>query len=308
MLWNNRPQFGQNTTEVMDVKKEKLSTFFKGKGFYAALAVGAVSLFAVGIINSNIISNDNNNVTENPSTQIAENVQQGEDTEENTNVVNENSGLSQNDGNNSGTIADTQEQKENVMTEQGKNGEQNSEISDLVEPEAEDLTAKEEEGLQSELAAEELVAEVLSPESQISNLVFNEEEGLVWPVQGEILLGYSMEKPIFFKTLAQYKCNSALVIEANEGTQVYSAAKAVITDIATTDETGITITAAIGNEYELVYGQLTDVQVKVGDTVEKGTLLGTIAAPTKYYVEEGSNLYFKVLEAGEAVNPLLLLN
>ena len=308
MLWNNRPQFGQNTTEVMDVKKEKLSTFFKGKGFYAALAVGAVSLFAVGIINSNTISNDNNNVTENPSTQIAENIQQGEDTEENTNVVNQNSGLSPNDANNSETIADTQEQKENVMTEQGKNGEQNSEISDLVEPEVEDLTAKEDEGVQSKLASEELVAEVLSPESQISNLVFNEEEGLVWPVQGEILLGYSMEKPIFFKTLAQYKCNSALVIEANEGTRVYSAAKAVITDIATNDETGVTITAAIGNEYELVYGQLADVQVKVGDIVEKGTLLGSIAAPTKYYVEEGSNLYFKVLEAGEAVNPLLLLN
>ena len=290
------------------MKKEKLGAFFKGKGFYAALAVGAVSLFAVGIINSNTISNDNNNVTENPSTQIAENIQQGEDTEENTNVVNENSGLSPNDANNSETIANTQEQKENVMTEQGKNDEQNSEISDLVEPEVDGISAKEDEGVESELASEELVAEVLSPESQISNLVFNEEEGLVWPVQGEILLGYSMEKPIFFKTLAQYKCNSALVIEANEGTRVYSAAKAVITDIATNDETGVTITAAIGNEYELVYGQLADVQVKVGDTVEKGTLLGSIAAPTKYYVEEGSNLYFKVLEAGEAVNPLLLLN
>ena len=292
----------------MDVKKEKLGAFFKGKGFYAALAVGAVSLFAVGIINSNTISNDNNNVTENPSTQIAENIQQGEDTEENTNVVNENSGLSPNDANNSETIANTQEQKENVMTEQGKNDEQNSEISDLVEPEVDGISAKEDEGVESELASEELVAEVLSPESQISNLVFNEEEGLVWPVQGEILLGYSMEKPIFFKTLAQYKCNSALVIEASEGTQVYSAAKAVITDIATNDETGVTITAAIGNEYELVFGQLADVQVKVGDTVENGAILGSIAAPTKYYVEEGSNLYFKVLEAGEAVNPLLLLN
>ena len=118
------------------------------------------------------------------------------------------------------------------MTEQGKNDEQNSEISDLVEPEVDGISAKEDEGVESELASEELVAEVLSPESQISNLVFNEEEGLVWPVQGEILLGYSMEKPIFFKTLAQYKCNSALVIEASEGTQVYSAAKAVITDIA----------------------------------------------------------------------------
>ena len=76
----------------MDVKKEKLSTFFKGKGFYAALAVGAVSLFAVGIINSNTISNDNNDLAKNPSTQFAENARPGEDTEENTNGVKENEG------------------------------------------------------------------------------------------------------------------------------------------------------------------------------------------------------------------------
>ena len=277
------------------MKKEKLSTFFKGKGFYTALAVGAVSLFAVGIVNSNIISNDSNDLAQNPSTQIAENAQQGEDTGENTNVINENTGVNENEQVNTGT------NEQNV-----------EEISDLVEPEAVENQAMEEAkiGMQEEVQTEpeNQTAEVLSGDSQISNLVFNEEEGLVWPVQGEILLEYSMEKPIFFKTLAQYKCNSALVIEAKEGTQIFSATKAVITDIATTDETGVTITANIGSDYEVIYGQVTDVQVKVGDIVEKGDLLGVVAAPTKYYVEEGSNLYFKVLEAGEPVNPLLLLN
>ena len=295
-------QIGKNTTEVMDVKKEKLSTFFKGKGFYAALAVGAISLFAVGIINSNTISNDSNDLAQNPSTQIAENAQQGEDTGENTNGVN--TGLEQSDKNES---KNGNQNKSDIGTSNGNTSKKTAdEISDLVEPQPTETEVQEE--AQTETEFENQTAEVLSGDSQIHNLVFNEEEGLVWPVQGEILLNYSMEKPIFFKTLAQYKCNSALVIEAKEGTQIFSATKAVITDIATTDEIGVTITANIGNDYEVIYGQVADVQVKVGDIVEKGDLLGVVAAPTKYYVEEGSNLYFKVLEAGEPVNPLLLLN
>ena len=290
----------------MDVKKEKLSAFFNGKGFYAALAVGAVSLFAVGIINTNTISNDNNSLAKNPSNQIVENIQQGEDTKENTNAINENTGIRQDNGKNIETPTDVEKQKENNPKERQKNDLQSSDIPDLVEPEVTETKVQNENG--EKLPTEGIVAEVLSTESQISNLTFNEEEGLVWPVQGEILLDYSMEKPIFFQTLAQYKCNSALVIEAKEGTEVYSATKAIITDIATTDETGVTITAAIGNDYQIIYGQLTDVQVKVGDVVEKGAVLGTVAAPTKYYVEEGSNLYFKVLENEEPMNPLLLLN
>lgn len=276
------------------MKKENLGAFFKGKGFYTALAVGTAALFAVGMISTNMISNDKKELAENPSTQIAENARQGEDTEENTGKVKENTD----------TNKDNQTAKPEKTSEKQKDKpeEKQEEISDLIEPEAEKPETE------AKAEPEETVTEVLSQESQINNLVFDEEEGLVWPVQGDILLEYSMEKPIYFKTLAQYKCNSAIVIEAKEKTEVYSAAKGIITDISKTDETGTTITASIGNDYQLVYGQLSDVQVKVGDTVEKGTLLGKVAAPTKYYVEEGSNLYFKVLAGDEPVNPLLLLN
>lgn len=287
------------------MKKEKSGTFFGGKGFYAALAAGAAALFAVGMISTNMISDDKKELAENPSTQVAENAQQ---TEENTDTTKENrvtepeAGSQEKDNKNGSPTTNStaeQQKKENDKKEEA------NELSDFVEPETENTDRQREAAAELQ---EQQTAEVLSMESQVNTLTFDEESGLVWPVQGDILLDYSMEKPIYFKTLAQYKCNSAIVIEAKEGTEVYSAAKGIITDISEKDETGVTITASVGNEYQIIYGQLSDVQVKVGDTVEKGAILGKVAAPTKYYVEEGSNLYFKVLEGEESINPLLLLN
>jgi len=40
-----------------------------------------------------------------------------------------------------------------------------------------------------------------------------------------------------------------------------------------------------------------DAYVNPGDTI------GSVAAPTKYYSVEGSNLYFKLTKDGEPVNP-----
>ena len=63
----------------------------------------------------------------------------------------------------------------------------------------------------------------------------------------------------------------------------------------------------IGNGYSLVYGQLENLNLEVGDFVSQGEVIGTIAKPTKYYTVEGSNLYFQVLEDGKTINPMLLL-
>ena len=39
--------------------------------------------------------------------------------------------------------------------------------------------------------------------------------------------------------------------------------------------------------------------------MEAGDLLGYVSEPTKYYSEEGSNLYFKMTHQDEAVDPVL---
>lgn len=144
-------------------------------------------------------------------------------------------------------------------------------------------------------------------ETVARQLAFNEEKGLLWPVKGDIVMKYDMSGTTYFKTLAQYRSNPALVIAAKEGTKVKSAAEGEVLSVRKNDETGMTVTMNIGNDYTLVYGQLKDVSVKAGDLVKAGDTIAAVSKPTQYYTEEGANLYFQVKEKKETVDPLLLL-
>lgn len=136
---------------------------------------------------------------------------------------------------------------------------------------------------------------------------FKEDNGLLWPVQGDVIMKFNMNGTAYFKTLAQYRCNPAVIISAKEGTKVKAAADGEITSVKKREETGLTVTMNIGNDYTLVYGQLKGVSLAQGDKVSAGDVIGSIAAPTQYYTEEGSNLYFQVKEKKESIDPLLLL-
>lgn len=137
-----------------------------------------------------------------------------------------------------------------------------------------------------------------------SSVYFSEDSQLLWPVNGNILMNYSMDKTMYFSTLDQYKYNPALVISGAEGDQVISAAPGIIKSIDVTAETGNTVNVDLGNGYELFYGQLKEVPVKVGDYVEAKTILGYVSQPTKYYSVEGCNVYFEMRKDGQPVNPL----
>lgn len=136
---------------------------------------------------------------------------------------------------------------------------------------------------------------------------FNEEKGLGWPVKGDVLMKFSMTDAVYFKTLAQYRCNPAILIGSKVGTKVKAAAAGEVLSVEKRDETGLTVTMNIGDEYTLTYGQLKNVSLKEGDEVAAGDVIGKVANPSTSYTEEGSNLYFKVEQKGEAVDPLLLL-
>lgn len=151
--------------------------------------------------------------------------------------------------------------------------------------------------------------ETEEPASETSGKVaqavhFGETDGLVWPISGNVLLNFSMDKTIYFPTLAQYKYNPAIVIEAQEGENIVAAASGEVLRIYSDEETGQTVVMNLGDGYELTYGQLDNLQVYTGDYVEAGEVLGTVAAPTKYYSVEGSNVYFKLTKDGEPINPL----
>jgi murein DD-endopeptidase MepM/ murein hydrolase activator NlpD len=163
-----------------------------------------------------------------------------------------------------------------------------------------------------EPAAVETAGKTVQAENNpvLDDLSFNADDGLRWPIKGNVIMNYSMDHTIYHATLMLYKCNPAIIIDAEVGDEVKAAAKGVVTSIEEdNDETGCTVTTSIGDGYSLVYGQLDGeaLDLEVGDTVDAGDAIGLIAEPTEYYTVEGSNLYFKVLENDQTVNPMSLL-
>lgn len=191
------------------------------------------------------------------------------------------------------------QQEQQVETE-----EQAEEASSVVEPQVKEPAVveevPEEPVVEAPAVEEEPVQQTIAEET----LHFEQGEDLVWPLEGNVLLNYSMDSTIYFPTLEQYQYNPAIVIGGDVNSKVYLVAKGKITDISTNEVTGCTVTQDLGDGYTAVYGQLKEVNFEVGDLVESGQVIGYVSEPTKYYSVEGSNLYFELLKDGEPVNPL----
>lgn len=149
--------------------------------------------------------------------------------------------------------------------------------------------------------------ETMKKVSAEDKLHFDQETGLLWPVEGDVLIEYSADKVVFFPTLSQYKTNPAMIIGSEVGESVKASAAGIVKSINKSDETGRTVTIAIGDDFQVIYGQLKDVTVEEGDSVSEGQVIGKIAKPTKYYSVEGANLYYQVKQKDETVNPLVFL-
>lgn len=149
-------------------------------------------------------------------------------------------------------------------------------------------------------------ASVNAPASALS---FTSNSILVWPVEtNDIVIEFSMDTTTYFATLDMYKTSDAVCIRSSINSPVYAAADGIVTANSYNEETGRFISMDLGNNYELTYGQLKDIQIDEGSAVAKGDLIGYISEPTKYYSVEGANLYLKLTCDGVAVDPLDYLN
>ena len=146
-----------------------------------------------------------------------------------------------------------------------------------------------------------------SNEVEAQTLHFAESEGLLRPVSGEVLIPFSMDSSVYFSTLDQFKYNPALMIAAETGAAVSACADGRVISVFENEEIGKAITVELGDGYQITYGQLEEVRVTEGSYVESGEIIAFIAAPTKYFSVEGSNLYLKLTMNGVPVDPEGLL-
>lgn len=179
--------------------------------------------------------------------------------------------------------------------------EANNTASKAEEEEKETDTKEEDTMKEDNQSAEGSSAATSGSTNQVN---FSESDELLWPVNGNVLMSYSMDKTVYFSTLDQYKYNPALIISGALNDNVIAAAPGIVKSIDVLPQTGTTVTLDMGNGYECLYGQLKEVPAKVGDYLQAGAVVGYLSEPTKYYSVEGCNLYFELRKDGQPVNPM----
>ncbi|MHB8127864.1 MAG: peptidoglycan DD-metalloendopeptidase family protein [Mobilitalea sp.] len=294
------------------MKKNKFTEFFKGKGYYVLLFVGVVAIATVAIIGSQLSSDQKDqgdsivdlNAPDDNIAAVEDGTEQAENNPVSEGIVN-NANNSANDTAAKDNSGQDVASNEDLIEYEGDYGEINVPV--LPEATVPEVVA---EVVEEKPDAVETTGTTVQADttSVTDSLNFKADEGLLWPVKGDVIMNYSMDHTIYHATLMQYKCNPAIIIDAEVGTEVMAAANGIVSSIDTdNEETGFTITMNIGDGYSVVYGQLGNVGLEVGDKVNEGDVIGTVDEPTKYYTIEGSNLYFEVLENEQTINPMLLL-
>ena len=257
---------------------KKINDFFRTKGFYVSLMAGAICIVALGAVFMRTMGDGYER--------------------ENGEIQNE-----------SGKVDIAEKYNAEVYIRPTAEPDMPTAIPEAVDTQQKPAKKKSEKpSVTSAPVSKDVGVTVMEAGKNVANLSFDQDKGIIWPVEGEVLMQYSADKSVYFKTLGQYKINPALIISANEGSAVKSSTKCVVTKVSENEEIGKYIETSIGDDYKIIYGQLADIQVKKGDMISEGEIIGRIAQPTKYYIEEGSNLYMQMICGKETVDPLIFLD
>ena len=182
--------------------------------------------------------------------------------------------------------------------------EEEGSMNGTAEASAKDAAAAENEPAEAAEDEPEAYTEEAEMAGNVLNAGYSSENVMSWPVRGEVIMDYSMDKTIYYPTLQEYKCNPSILIQSEEGTDVAAAFSGTVADVYHDAQLGTVVEMSLGNGYEAYYGQLENVDVAVGDTVRQGQIIGTVSTPTRFYSIEGSHLNFRVTRDGEPVDPL----
>lgn len=124
------------------------------------------------------------------------------------------------------------------------------------------------------------------------------------PVRGTIIKDYVAAGVVYNQTLNLYSGHKAIDFAADEGSEVYACYGGTIDSITESKLEGVTVTIDHGNGLKSYYNSMeaTD-DLSVGQTVNKGDVIGYVALNNRTEYLDGAHLHFSVTENGQKINP-----
>ena len=139
--------------------------------------------------------------------------------------------------------------------------------------------------------------------------LFDDSKEMSWPLEGQIVMDYSMETAIYDKTLDQYSTNDSLCIAGTVGDDIKASADGKVISVFNDKENLTSVVIEHGNGWLSTYSQLQDnVLVKEGDIVDEGAVIGNLAEPSYKSSSLGPHLEFKVMNNDTCTDPKIILS
>jgi len=137
-----------------------------------------------------------------------------------------------------------------------------------------------------------------------------EEINFASPVASvSVIKDYSNSALQYSSTLRLWQTHKAMDFAAEEGTEVLAVLDGTITEVTYNYLMGNIVKLDVGNGMIVVYASLSsDIPVKQGDTVTKGSKIGYVSNTAKTEVSDGPHLHLEVLLDDEKVDPNLYLD
>lgn len=143
------------------------------------------------------------------------------------------------------------------------------------------------------------------PDEEPAEDVFvpSKPERYVSPVSGDITKDYS-EKPVYSKTLDDWRAHAGLDFKTAEGEEVKASAAGVIEDVYYDSLYGYTVVIGHTGGTQTVYSNLEgDVTVAPGQTVSEGELIGYAGSTAAAESSEDGHVHFSMKRDGKYINP-----
>ena len=119
-----------------------------------------------------------------------------------------------------------------------------------------------------------------------------------------VLKGFSATDLQFNETLNQWEAHKAICLGAESGANVYAVFSGVVESVETSYLQGTTITIKHNDNLKTVYSSLEEEpQVKEGDSVAKGQVIGKVSNSAQAETALGNHLHFEVLKNNVKVDP-----
>ena len=119
---------------------------------------------------------------------------------------------------------------------------------------------------------------------------------------------YSEKQPSYSKTLDLWEVHKGLDISAEKGYEVKSLLDGKVVNIFKDDKHGISVKVESANNVVVVYSNLDKkTNVKKGQEVTEGQVLGTVGDTTSVEGEDGTHVHVEAFKGQESIDPMTLL-